>query len=316
MQQLVADSLDDLLAKVFRKILQNGQRVRASKGRNKELSCVVLELSNPLARLSRTETKGTVFSCLGETLWYLARSNELAFIKYYLSTYGKFAEPDGTVHGAYGPRLFGMRGGVNQIDNVVKLLRRKSSSRQAVIQLFNAEDLLKEYKDIPCTCSMQFLVRKGSLHLVVYMRSNDAFVGLPHDVFAFTFIQELIARSLSLKLGTYKHVAGSLHIYDSDKDKVRKFLNERYQSRISMPRMPSGDPWPNLKRLSQVEARFRQGDLVKIDRYKIPNYWTDLMRLLQAFALNKAKKSTRAVRSRMTSSVYDSYIDKSARRIN
>jgi thymidylate synthase len=112
MHQLIADTLDDLLLKVFPKILQNGERIKASKGWNRELSGVVLELKNPLARLSRTETKGTVFSCLGETLWYLARSNELQFIKYYISIYGKFAEPDGTVHGAYGPRLFGMRSGI------------------------------------------------------------------------------------------------------------------------------------------------------------------------------------------------------------
>lgn len=148
MQHLIADTLDDLLHKVFSKILSNGQRVRASKGWNKELSGVVLELRNPLARLSRTETKGTVFSCLGETLWYLARSNDLGFIKYYIKIYGKFAESDGTIHGAYGPRLFGMRAGINQIDNVIKLLQRKPSSRQAVVQLFNAEDLLKNYNDV------------------------------------------------------------------------------------------------------------------------------------------------------------------------
>ena len=72
---------------------------------------------------------------------------------------------------------------------------------------------------------MQFLVRRGSLHMVVHMRSNDAFLGLSHDIFAFTFIQELVARSLGLKLGTYKHMVGSLHIYDVD-NKVRKFLKE------------------------------------------------------------------------------------------
>ena len=181
MHQLIADTLDDLLVKVFPKILQNGQRVKASKGWNRELSGVVLELRNPLARLSRSETKGTVFSCLGETLWYLAGSNELEFIKYYIGIYGKFAESDGTIHGAYGPRLFDMRSGVNQVENVIKLLRRKPSSRQAVVQLFNAEDLLKDYNDIPCTCTMQFLVRKGSLHLLVHMRSNDAFLGFRHN---------------------------------------------------------------------------------------------------------------------------------------
>jgi thymidylate synthase len=239
MQQLIADTLDDLLLTVYSKIIKNGQRVRASKGWNRELSGVVLELKNPLARLSRTETKGTLFSCLGETLWYLARSNELKFIKYYIKIYERFAETDGTIYGAYGPRLFGMRAGVNQIANIIKLLRRKSSTRQAVVQLFNAEDLLKDYNDIPCTCTMQFFVRKGSVDLVVHMRSNDAFLGLPHDVFAFTFIQELVARSLGLKLGTYKHMVGSLHIYDADREKVRKFIRFASCSSLSDTSLPS-----------------------------------------------------------------------------
>ena len=81
---LVAETLDDLLIKTFRNILERGERVRASKGWNTELSAVVLEIKNPLARLSRTETKGTAFSCLGETLWYLAKSNKLDFIHHYL----------------------------------------------------------------------------------------------------------------------------------------------------------------------------------------------------------------------------------------
>jgi thymidylate synthase len=314
MQQLVADTLDDLLIKVFQNILKHGRRVTATKGSNKELSGTVLELRNPLARLSRTETKGTVFSCLGETLWYLSGSDKLDFIEYYLGKYGKYAEKNGTVHGAYGPRLFAMRGRVNQIENVVELLREKPSSRQAIIQLFNAEDILKTYNDIPCTCTMQFFVRKGSLELITHMRSNDAFIGLPHDVFAFTFMQELIARRLRLKLGSYKHMAGSLHVYESDIPKVKKFLKEGYQSRISMPQMPADEPWRNLKKLCNVESKLRLGRKVEVDRYQVPNYWRDLMRLLHVFALNKARRSTRVLKSRMTSNVYNSYIDKSARR--
>lgn len=316
MHQLADDTLDDLLRKVFPAVARKGSHVKASKGWNRELSGVVLKLQDPRARLSRTETKGTVFSCLGESLWYLAGSNDLTFIRYYISAYGKFAEADGTVHGAYGPRLFGMRSGVNQVNNVIKLLKRKPSSRQAVIQLFNAEDLLRDYKDIPCTCTLQFFVRKNALHTIVYMRSNDAFLGLPHDVFAFTFIQELIARTLGLRLGTYTHMAGSLHVYDADRKKVGSFLKEAYQARIVMPRMPVGDPWKNLRKLIKVESKIRRGVDVKIDRYAIPNYWKDLMRLLQVFSLTKQRRSTRAIKAKMASSVYDAYIDKSARRNN
>jgi thymidylate synthase len=92
-------TVDDLLRTAFEKILKDGIRVKATKGWNIELSGVVLELLNPRARLSRTETKGTVFSCLGETLWYLAKTNELDFIEYYLHGYGKFSDDGRTIYG-------------------------------------------------------------------------------------------------------------------------------------------------------------------------------------------------------------------------
>ena len=64
-----------------------------------------------------------------------------------------------TLHGAYGPRLLRMRGCVNQIESVLALLKSYRASRRAVIQLFNAEDLTEHLKEIPCTCTLQFLVR-------------------------------------------------------------------------------------------------------------------------------------------------------------
>ena len=53
-----ADTIDDLLRDVFDKIVKDGERVVPSKGPNKELFGVVLELGKPLARVSRTEMKG------------------------------------------------------------------------------------------------------------------------------------------------------------------------------------------------------------------------------------------------------------------
>jgi thymidylate synthase len=37
--------------------------------------------------------------------------------------------------------------------------------------------------------------------MVTTMRSNDAYLGLPHDVFCFTMLQEIIARSLGREIG-------------------------------------------------------------------------------------------------------------------
>jgi thymidylate synthase len=307
---IAEDTLDDLLRSVFQKIFKYGIRVNPSKGPNTELFGVLLEIKNPRARLSRTETKGTVFSCLGETLWYLAGTNRLDFIKHYISHYGQFSDDQKTVYGAYGPRLLKFRGKTNQVATIISLLKKQPSTRKAVIQLFDAEDIRKPHKDIPCTCVLQFAVRRNKLNMVTYMRSNDAFLGLPHDVFAFTFLQEIIARSVGIELGTYRHAVGSLHLYDKNENKARKYLDEAWQSKIMMPPMPQGDPWPNVRWLLAVEARLRSGKEIAPMAAQSLSYWADLARLLEIYGSKKRKTKIIAIKAGMKSKVYDTYIDK------
>ena len=77
------------------------------------------------------------------------------------------------------------------------------------------------------------------------MRSNDVIKGLPHDIFCFTMLQEMVARMISVDLGIYKHCVGSLHLYDTDKSKAKSFMREGWQStKSAMPPMPDGDPRP------------------------------------------------------------------------
>ena len=105
-------------------------------------------------RLSRSETRGRAFSCLGEFLWYLSGDNQLDFIRHYIKKYDHESEDKKTVYGGYGPRIFCQRGH-NQLENVIGLLQEHPTSRRAVIQLFNAEDLgtRPRHPDIPCTCT-------------------------------------------------------------------------------------------------------------------------------------------------------------------
>ena len=207
-------SLDDLMRQAIKYVLRRGTLIAPTKGEALDVTGVRLELTNPRARLSRSETRGRLFSCLGELCWYLAGTNEMDQIAYYIPQYRDYDE-NGRVHGGYGPRLRGP-GNANQIDYVINRLKSGPDSRKAVIQIFDREDVVGHHLDVPCTCSLQFVVRDGYLHLVTYMRSNDLYLGMPHDVFAFTMIQELIARSLQVELGRYIHMVGSLHLYTRD----------------------------------------------------------------------------------------------------
>jgi thymidylate synthase len=303
-------TVDDLMRSVFEEIHARGDHVRASKGPNTEIMGVLLELTNPRARLSKTESRGKLFSCLGQLCWYLAKSNDLAFISYYLKQYEEYADGD-VIYGGYGPRLFNW-GGLNQVANITRLLKQKPTTRRAVVQIFDANDIVAEPEEIPCTCTLQFMVRSKKLHMFVSMRSNDVLWGLPHDLFCFTMLQEIIARDLGVEIGTYKHAAGSLHLYDDKMEEVKSFLGEGLQStKDHMPPMPIGDPWPGIALLLQAESAIRTGEV--FDDAKLDNidpYWSDLVRLLQVFKARRRKDTNalKALRGKIASDIYLPFI--------
>ncbi|MGO8977373.1 MAG: thymidylate synthase [Steroidobacteraceae bacterium] len=305
-----APTLDDLLRRVLTKLLASTNYVTPTKGATTELTCVLLQITNPRARLSRTEAKGTLFSCLGECLWYLAGADDLKFIGYYLKNYKQFSDDGVTLHGAYGPRLFNMRRH-DQVANVIALLKKKPASRQAVIQLFDAKDIAKKHKDVPCTCTLQFMIRGGRLLMFTNMRSNDAFIGLPHDIFAFTMMQEIVARALKLEPGTYSHAVGSLHLYKTNRDAARKYLKEGWQSTVVMRPMPKGEPWASIQKLLKAERAIRKGRSVSVGRLRLDRYWSDVVQLLQIYWHFKRGESDKIaqIKKKISVRVYDPYID-------
>lgn len=306
------DTLDDLMHFVFEELLQRPVGTEATKGEFSEIVGAMLHLKNPRARLSKSRGRGRVFSAMGELLWYLTANNNLEFIQYYIPEYEKYAE-DGFIFGGYGPRLFRMDGERDQVTNVIELLKRKPSSRKAVIQIFDSNDLVAEHKDIPCTCTLQFLIRDNRMHLVVNMRSNDAFLGLPHDVFAFTMLQEIMARSLGVEVGEYWHSVGSLHLYARNRDESQSYIDEGFQSSlVQMAPMPLGDPWESIKELLKVENVIRIGEEMDFESLPLPSYWLDLARLLKIYAFDKAGdiNMAEALVAKLKDSVYGMYLQR------
>jgi thymidylate synthase len=314
---LSAETLDDLMRSVIESVQRDGRPITASRGPMMELTGVLLELVNPRARLSLTESRGKPFSCLGELCWYLAASDEVEFIAYYLRRYREEAQ-DGVIFGAYGPRLFNLRG-VDQLTNVTALLRNSSTTRRAVIQLFEATDVVARRVEVPCTCTLQFLLREGRLHLMVSMRSNDVILGLPHDVFCFTMIQEMVARELSVDVGGYKHAVGSLHLYDSSSNEAREFMDEGFQSTdMPMPNMPEGNPKDAVAALLRAEAEIRTVGTTDESGFRgLDVYWQDLIRLLQVYGYAKARriKEIESLQSQISFSGYHPFIENQLRKL-
>lgn len=281
--EIAGDNLDDVLIAVYEALLKHGAENHGTRGDTLELLGVALCLKNPRARLSRSENRGKSLSALGELLWYLSKKKDVVFIEQYVPAYANEAEPDGTVNGGYGPRLFSMRDSIDQVQNVIDLLKSKPSSRRAVIQLFNAEDIAAQRKEVPCTTTIQFFLRDGQLHMAATLRSNDAYLGLPHDVFCFTMLQEMVASELGVNLGGYMQYVGSMHVYCKDIDNLSQYINEGHHRIEQMPSMPSGKAFEYGALLLECEKRMRAGENFDASTVLGESYWADLCRLLQAF---------------------------------
>ncbi len=289
---------DEILRKLYSELSKSTDTFEASKGKGQDLLGPKVILKDPRARISATATRGRLISALAEFCWYMSGSADLDFIRFYIPTYPP-AGATGSIEEAYGPRLVGsgeFGRSSDQIERVIDRLRRKPDTRRAVISILEPGDLEPGRMEAPCTTALQFIRRRERLHMVAVMRSNDAYLGFPHDVFCFTMIQELVARSLGVKVGEYHHFATSLHLYEQDVEKVSHYLDEGFQNpTFAMPKMPSGCQRKHLSAFLDIEKAIRNGVVTKASQIKLPHYWRDLSLVLLRYADVKFKRGTKVL---------------------
>lgn len=170
---------------------------------------------------------------IGELLWYLSGKPDLDAIRLYTSAWDRMSDDGIYVNSNYGQRI-GMAtcefsGEVfNQLNMIEQMLKQHPESRQAVIHIKQARNLIKyPTKDVNCTVCLQFFIRDGKLYMTTYMRSNDLWMGFPNDVFQFTALQIYLAMKLGVQLGSYTHIAGSLHLYERDYQTALKNIEKQ-----------------------------------------------------------------------------------------
>ena len=144
-------------------------------------------------------------------MWYFSGNRDLSAIQNYTSAWDRMSDNGKTVNSNYG-WCIQHKYGFDQWVYVKDMLTNDPNSRQAVIHIKTADT--NPSKDVNCTVCIQFLIREGKLHATVYMRSNDIWMGFPYDVFSFTAMQCRMAMELGVGIGTYTHIAGSLHLYE------------------------------------------------------------------------------------------------------
>jgi thymidylate synthase len=208
------DSLAGMWVSVVDDVLNQGESVDGTL----EVRGFAATLTKPNNCLITNSIRQQSRAYLGaELAWYLSGSNKLEHLKLFAPSYINFSDDGGeTAYGAYGLRGLSLKA----LADLAQRIREAPSSRQHVIPIWRLSDQGVKSLDVPCTVSLQFLLRNGVLDLSVYMRSNDLAKGFIYDIPCFCLIQTMMADMLQVKLGCYHHHVGSLHIYDRDVNKL------------------------------------------------------------------------------------------------
>ena len=149
-----------------------------------------------------------------EWQWYLSGDNSISKLG---SIYGKIppiwvrmANNKGEVNSNYGWQWQRE----NQLEYVIKKLRKHKETRHAAISIYDCKEHDKYKKDTPCTYAVQFTIINDKLNMSVYMRSNDLWYGFCNDQYCFSMLQKLVAERLKMPVGWYYHHAHNMHIYN------------------------------------------------------------------------------------------------------
>jgi len=188
--ELRSDNIDHLYNQAFQLILDMGHDTKPRGFNCKEISPCSVTLTdiqnNILVNPIRKASKAFMGA---ELLWILMGREDVDMISFYNSKISQFSDDGIKFFGAYGPKI------KSQLKYVIDTLMIDPFSRQSILTLW--KECPPKTKDVPCTISMHFLRRPiDTLNLIVYMRSQDIWLGFPYDVHNFTCIQLIVASIL------------------------------------------------------------------------------------------------------------------------
>lgn len=196
--------------------LKNSGVKRSSRnGPTLEIMCpVAIQYNRPDERvLFSSERDANPFFHLFEALWMLAGRNDVEFLNEYNSQMRQYSDDGDGFNAAYGQRLRS-HFGKDQLDEVITLLRRNPDDRQAVLQIWDVNDLGKNTLDKACNLTVVPRIREGYLDWTVYNRSNDFILGaLGANAVHMSVIQEFVARMVGVKVGRYWQISNCMHVY-------------------------------------------------------------------------------------------------------
>jgi len=115
--------------------------------------------------------------------------------------------------------------GIDQLKNVIDLIRNDPTSRRIIMSAWNPLDLDKMALP-PCHVLCQFSVNKiqGTIDCQLYQRSGDMFLGVPFNIASYSFLLCIICHITKYNPGKLIHILGDSHIYKDHINVVKEQL--------------------------------------------------------------------------------------------
>jgi len=113
--------------------------------------------------------------------------------------------------------------GIDQIAKIIETIKTNPDDRRMIMTLWNPHDNSKTLLP-PCPCFYQFRVLGGKLHLQMYQRSCDTFLGVPFNTAQDSLLLLMVAQACGLPAGDFIHTFGDVHIYMNHMEQVKEQL--------------------------------------------------------------------------------------------
>ena len=175
-----------------------------------------------------------------ELLWmWQKKSNVVNDLGKSASIWRAWERPDGTIGKTYGYQL-GVKhkyeyGELDQVDNLIYLLKNKPMDRRMIVTMWNPEDL-HDMALPPCVYESIWDVTDGKLNCTLIQRSGDVLAAAASggwDTMEYAILVHMLAQVCGYKVGTLVHIVNNLHIYDRHVEVVKKVLeNPEYDAPV------------------------------------------------------------------------------------
>lgn len=143
--------------------------------------------------------------------------------------------------------------GVDQLANVIRMIKEEPKSRRIILNSWNAVDIDKMALP-PCHVMCQFLVNNGELTCLMYQRSCDLGLGIPFNIASYAILTHMIAKVTGTKAKEFIHFMADTHVYKEHIEPLK----------IQMKRYPKAFPRIVLNDVSSIDD-FTIDDIKIID---------------------------------------------------